>query len=374
MKSLPVTLLASVVLFVSPAQAQDDSSANNKAETGSCFLDPGEWWNLYFDESNDPTLKKDPLKRSINAVKIIQVSQTHPNWVQIAFPKERKEHFSIFGPAAKAHRNPSINFQAALAEWERSISEWKSIWINLYFVVHMSKVEPAHAEEPTAGPKSDRESFTPSGGAGPLYAQNPQRKDEGSTSAARPQSDAQRSRADIPSTNDALSVYRNNRKAREAEQLELAGSWQLLLPAGVRREVTLVAAGTDKFVLKPDNLVWAGRYRVVDGFLISVGSSKDDPTAESYSWRVRSPFMLVLEKQTGMATDYTSTTLFRERGTDDDKTDSGLPREKWQGPQWEYRLLQGHLEQAYNELGRNGWRLQATEGGAAIFERRRSGR
>ena len=194
-------------------------------------------------------------------------------------------------------------------------------------------------------------------------------------SEAQPQSEAQLSRADIPSTNDALPVYPNNRKAREPEQLELAGGWQLLLPAGVRREVKLVAAGTDEYVLQPAQLVVAGRYRVVDGFLVSVSSSLDDPTPESYSWRVRSPFMLVLEKQTGgIGADYTSATLFRPRETDGGETDSGWSADNWQGPQWEYRIQQGHVERAHNELGRNGWRLRATEARIAIFERRRSGR
>lgn len=98
------------------------------------FLEAGQWWNLFSSEGNDP------LKRSIRAVKILHVSKEHPRWVQIAYPKSRDEHFSMFGPAAKAHRDDSVSMKDALAKWEESVTEWKAVWINLDFVVSASRV------------------------------------------------------------------------------------------------------------------------------------------------------------------------------------------------------------------------------------------
>ena len=148
MKNLPIALLASVVLFVNAVQAQDDSPSNTAPEARPGFLQPGQWWNLYFAEGNDP------LKRGavlIHAVKIVQFSERHPSWVQIAIPKNRIKHFSIFGPAAKAHDDDSIDLDAALADWEKSITEWKVIWINLDFVVHITKVEHCDPPKPRFG-------------------------------------------------------------------------------------------------------------------------------------------------------------------------------------------------------------------------------
>lgn len=142
MKNLPIFLLASVVLLVTPAVGQDVSSSSEATDKRSGFLQPDEWWNLYFDDGINP------LKRSVRAVKIVQLSEHHPSWVQIAFPKDREVHFSIFGPAAKAHDDSGIDLNAALAKWEKGITEWKTMWINLDFVVHVTKVEQSDEREP----------------------------------------------------------------------------------------------------------------------------------------------------------------------------------------------------------------------------------
>lgn len=141
MNRLPIALLASVALFLNTTHAEDDSPPRNAPEARSEFLQSGQWWNLYCDEDNDP------LHRSIRAVKVIQLSGTHPSWVQIAFPKDTKEHFSILQPAADAHDDDAVDLDAAIAEWERGVTEWKVIWINLDFVVSMSPVEPVDARE-----------------------------------------------------------------------------------------------------------------------------------------------------------------------------------------------------------------------------------
>lgn len=158
MKILPIALLASVVLSAHAAQGEDDSRSNPAPEARPGFLEPGMWWNFYFADGSDP-LKRGAV--SIKAVKILQFSERHPSWVQIAFPKRRKEHFSILEPAAKAHDDDSVDLDAALAEWEESITQWSVIWVNLDFVVRISKVEQSDTTEPRATLSIDRGSSPP---------------------------------------------------------------------------------------------------------------------------------------------------------------------------------------------------------------------
>ena len=139
-KVLPICLVATVVLLSNAARGQYESRSPTTSDTQPQFLESGKWWNLYFADENDPL-------GTIKAVKVVQLCETHPSWVQIAFPKKQKEHFSILKPAARAHDDPSIDFEDAIAEWERSVSEWKVIWINLNFVVHMNKVEQRREPE-----------------------------------------------------------------------------------------------------------------------------------------------------------------------------------------------------------------------------------
>ena len=41
-------------------------------------------------------------------------------------------------PAANAHANEEL--QAAIEDWEETVSDWKSMWVNLDYVVHMNPV------------------------------------------------------------------------------------------------------------------------------------------------------------------------------------------------------------------------------------------
>lgn len=130
-----LAIVGDIEVQANPAAGQDGSSSAKAADLTNGFLQPGEWWNLYSDHENDP------LKRSVRAVKIIQLNKQHASWVQITFPEDRDEHVSIFGPAAKVHGGGTIGLDAALAKWEKGITDWRTMWINLDFVVHMSKVE-----------------------------------------------------------------------------------------------------------------------------------------------------------------------------------------------------------------------------------------
>ena len=117
-------------------EAQWPTSTRTEAARGDAtFLQPGTWWNLFSSEGENPL-----GGRSIRAVKVLEIARRHPSWVKTTFPKSEKEHRSIFGPAAKAHKNQDVQVKDALAEWEKSVTEWTVRWVNLAHVVHASMV------------------------------------------------------------------------------------------------------------------------------------------------------------------------------------------------------------------------------------------
>lgn len=143
MKTYLVILSASLLLMSNMSTADENFRTHGPVVGDPQFLEAGEWWNLFCTDNNDP------LKRSVRAVKILHASKEHRGWVKIAFPQDRDEHSSIFGPAANAHRDDSVSMKDALAKWEESVTEWKSVWINLDFVVSASRVakNPSAEEE-----------------------------------------------------------------------------------------------------------------------------------------------------------------------------------------------------------------------------------
>ncbi|WP_146502483.1 hypothetical protein [Rubinisphaera italica] len=109
--------------------------AQSKKSTG--FLDAGVWYNFYFEKEND-LLKRGGM--TVNAVKLISIDEDHSNWVQIQYPKERDEHLSILKPASMAFENEDLELSLALEEWEKTITEWNIVWVNLDYVVRITKV------------------------------------------------------------------------------------------------------------------------------------------------------------------------------------------------------------------------------------------
>jgi hypothetical protein len=140
MKSfLSIALLTSALVLVPKTTGQEANAGRTPGKPMELsFAEPNTWWNLYFSKDNNP------LQRgggSIHAVKVLEVSESRPSWIKIAFPKTREDHLSILQPASKAQADDDISFEAALAEWEKTISEWTVMWVNLGFVVYMTKVD-----------------------------------------------------------------------------------------------------------------------------------------------------------------------------------------------------------------------------------------
>lgn len=141
-------LAIALVPNLATAQQNGERSSSRGASGNGGFLQAGTWWNLYFEERNSP-LQRGQL--SINAVKVLDVQ--HQPWIQIAFPATESEHQSIFGPAARAHENDQLSAKEALADWEKTVSSWRIIWVNLDFVVHISKVGSGPVPDlPSASP------------------------------------------------------------------------------------------------------------------------------------------------------------------------------------------------------------------------------
>ncbi len=128
----------------SEKNSEEDSKTENvksprvgQSQKSSGFLDAGIWYNFYFEKEND-LLKRGNL--TVNAVKLISTDAKRPNWVQIQFPKDRNEHLSILKPASMAFENEDLELMLALEEWEKTITDWNLVWVNLDYVVRITKV------------------------------------------------------------------------------------------------------------------------------------------------------------------------------------------------------------------------------------------
>ncbi|WP_339747997.1 hypothetical protein [uncultured Rubinisphaera sp.] len=132
----------------------DNSNSEENAEVGSKtenvksprvdqsqrlsgFLKAGIWYNFYFEKENN-LLKRGGM--TVNAVKLISIDEDRSNWVQIQYPKERDEQISILKPASMAFENEDLELSLALEEWEKTITNWNIVWVNLDYVVRITKV------------------------------------------------------------------------------------------------------------------------------------------------------------------------------------------------------------------------------------------
>lgn len=109
----------------------------DQSQKSSGFLDAGIWYNFYFEKEND-LLKRGDM--TVNAVKLISMDANRSNWVQIQFPKDRNEHVSIMKPASMAFENEDLELSLALEEWEKTVTDWNIVWVNLDYVVRITKV------------------------------------------------------------------------------------------------------------------------------------------------------------------------------------------------------------------------------------------
>ncbi len=141
MKLIIPTLIACIGLPLA-ARGEDKTPTPAGGNTSDIpFIQADTWWNLYFSSDKNP-LQRGPL--SINAVKVIEVSHTNPSWIKITFPKHKEEHLSILRTLADAEGRASdhLSIDAALSDWEETVTMWNTMWVNLDHVVYITKVDP----------------------------------------------------------------------------------------------------------------------------------------------------------------------------------------------------------------------------------------
>ena len=129
---------AVLVLLLLAGLTAQDSDTKAEVSEGPGFLHVGEWWNFYFVSDHDP-LKRGNM--SVRAVKIVELDKLRPSWVKIQFPSTIDEHLSILNGMRKAQDNEEVTLQQALDEWEKTVTEWKTKWVNLRYVVHITEVK-----------------------------------------------------------------------------------------------------------------------------------------------------------------------------------------------------------------------------------------
>jgi hypothetical protein len=96
-KSASTMFLAGLRLMPLAANSQQSEAGGSSDRS---FLRTGTWWNLYFDQENNPLRRGNA---SINAVKVLEIDQNRRSWIKITFPRSRKDHFSIW-PSRKGSR------------------------------------------------------------------------------------------------------------------------------------------------------------------------------------------------------------------------------------------------------------------------------
>lgn len=63
----------------------------------------------------------------------------------------------MLGPAARASKNEELSLDEALAEWQKHISKWDVMWINLRYVTRITKVEQVADDQLPARAESEAE-------------------------------------------------------------------------------------------------------------------------------------------------------------------------------------------------------------------------
>jgi hypothetical protein len=261
-------------LFVGPrgvsATTPEEEVSAPKTETAHSdvpFLQSGAWWNLFFSKGQDPL-----RGRSVRAVKVLRVAEQHPSWIRIAFPKDAKEHRSIYGPAAKAHKRNDIRAEDALDEWEKTVTAWQITWINLNFVVHASRVAETNDRLPGRS----------------------------ATSAD-----------DSPFSDPTLPQ----------------GVWRVELPAGFSRPVTIESAGDDRFSLSSKASVFNGTYHWKSAQLTMV--EPHDPRMQGLVWSWNGHCLTLIQEPAGTPTgsSYLGTKMTRVARPGEEDSFFAFPRE-----------------------------------------------
>ena len=143
MKSVLLLFVCSLFVFsATESRGQDAPKRNVTYEN----LQVGQWYNFYFLKGRSPFTRASAENKhaktslTIHAAKI--VSKKSKSDVTITFPKRMDDHLAILSARAKDEKEAG----AATVEgphfkrWEREITEWKTIPIDLKNVKRISRM------------------------------------------------------------------------------------------------------------------------------------------------------------------------------------------------------------------------------------------
>ena len=74
-------------------------------------------------------------------MQVLEVDKHRPSSIKIRFPRDRDQHLSIVQPVRKSREKPDIPLEKALSEWEKGITVWDTMWVNLRYVVKVTSIK-----------------------------------------------------------------------------------------------------------------------------------------------------------------------------------------------------------------------------------------
>lgn len=99
--------------------------------------------------------------------------------------------------------------------------------------------------------------------------------------------------------------------APSADSDDLSGGWQLTLPAGFQRTVTLEPTSEGLYRLLPGGLNFSGVYELQDGDLVIVTPKRPELTGFRWQRSGKDAFRLTEEPTVSMGANYVGATLVR---------------------------------------------------------------
>jgi hypothetical protein len=139
-ESLSILIFALAVFSSAAGADRLANELNGTKSVAYADLKVGTWYNFYFVEGRSPfptaSSRSDlaASKLTIHAAKI--VAKSSESEIRITFPELSSEHLAILKARAKDHADTgsATTSGEAFKKWEKSISEWKTVSINLEHV------------------------------------------------------------------------------------------------------------------------------------------------------------------------------------------------------------------------------------------------
>lgn len=107
----------------------------------SSFLLANRWYDFDFVKGAAPNYGPGTEPLALPTVKIVRV--INESWVEIAFPLSRKQHLGLLNARSADDRysgRATVDGRV-FVDWEKSITEWRVLWVNLQHVAGITPLE-----------------------------------------------------------------------------------------------------------------------------------------------------------------------------------------------------------------------------------------